>query len=298
VKLLEQSMIVVTGATGQLGSGIVESLIRRMPSKSVGVSVRDPGKAADLAAQGVRVRHGDFAKADSLPAAFEGASQLMLVSSNARASGGDTLAQHRSAIAAARAAGVKRIVYTSHMAASGRSEFAPMHDHAATEELLRESGVAWTSLRNGFYAAAGIMWLGDAPSSGLFEAPADGKVSWTAHSDLAEAAALVLTTPGRFDGPTPPLTASEALSMGELAALASELTLRPLRRAIITDDELRARLSGRGLPRAIVDISLGFYRASRHGEFQTVDPTLEQLLGRKPVSMRTLLQSKLEATSS
>jgi NAD(P)H dehydrogenase (quinone) len=285
-------MIVVTGATGRLGRGIVESLLRRMPAESVGVSVRDPGKAADLAAQGVRVRHGDFAKADSLPAAFEGASQLMLVSSNARAVGGDTLAQHRAAIAAARAAGVKRIVYTSHMAASSRSEFAPMHDHAATEELLRESGVAWTSLRNGFYAAAGIMWLGDAATSGVFEAPADGKVSWTAHADLAEAAALVLTSPGRFDGPTPPLTASEALSMSDLAALAAEITLRPVRRAIITDDELRARLRGRGLPEVVADIFLGFYRASRKGELQAVDPTLEQLLGRKPLSMRTLLQSR------
>jgi uncharacterized protein YbjT (DUF2867 family) len=286
-------MIVVTGANGRLGRGVVEGVLQRAGAPNVGVSVRDPAKAADLAARGVRVRRGDFADADSLPAAFEGASQLLLVSSNARAIGGDTLAQHRAAIAAARAAGVKRVVYTSHMAASSRSEFSPMHDHAATEELLRESGLAWTSLRNGFYASAGIMWLGDAPASGVLEVPADGKVSWTAHADLAEAAAIVLTSPGRFDGPTPPLTAPEALSMGDLAALVAELTSQPVRRAVITEDELGAKLSARGLPPETARIFLGFYRASRNGEFQAVDPTLEQLLGRKPLSMRSLLRDKL-----
>lgn len=288
-------MIVVTGANGQLGRGIVESLLRRLAPELVGVSVREPGKAADLAARGVRVRRGDFADEASLPGAFEGATQLLLVSSNARAIGGDTPAQHRAAIAAARAAGVKRIVYTSHMAANSRSEFSPMHDHAATEELLRESGLAWTSLRNGFYASAGIMWLGDALQSGLLETPEDGKVSWTAHADLAEAAAAILASPGRFEGPTPPLTASEALSMGDLAAIAADLSQKPIRRAVITEDELKAKLSARGVPESVAYIFLGFYRASRNGEFQAVDPTLEQLLGRKPLSMRELLQKKLSA---
>lgn len=288
-------MIVVTGANGQLGRGIVESLLRRVAPESVGVSVRDPAKASDLAARGVRVRKGDFADDASLPVAFEGATQLMLVSSNARATGGDTPAQHRAAIAAAQSVGVKRIVYTSHMAASRSSQFSPMHDHAATEELLRDSGLAWTSLRNGFYASAGIMWLGDALTSGLLEVPQDGKVSWTAHADLADAAAIVLASPGRFEGPTPPLTASQALSMGDLTDIASELSGKPVRRTAITEDELRAKLRARGLPDGVASIFLGFYRASRSGEFQTVDPTLEQLLGRKPLGMRELLRQKLSA---
>jgi uncharacterized protein YbjT (DUF2867 family) len=190
---------------------------------------------------------------------------------------------------------VERIVYTSHMAASPTSEFSPMHDHAATEERLRESGMAWTSLRNGFYASAGVMWLGDALTSGQLEVPEDGKVSWTAHADLAEAAAIILTTPGRFEGPTPPLTASEALSMGELATIASELNPKPVRRAVVTEDELSAKLSARGLPQSVASIFLGFYRASRRGEFQAVDPTLEQLLGRKPLDMREVLRKKLTA---
>jgi NAD(P)H dehydrogenase (quinone) len=243
----------------------------------------------------VRVRRGDFADETHLPSAFEGATQLLLVSSNARASGGDAPAQHAAAIAAAKAAGVERVVYTSHMAANARSEFPPMHDHAATEELLRASGLAWTALRNGFYASAGVMWLGDAATSGALEAPESGKVSWTAHADLAEAAAVILTSPGRFEGPTPPLTGAEALSMTDLVALASEVVSRPVRHVAITDDELGTQLRTRGLPDAVARVFLGFYRASRHGEFQTVDPTLTTLLARKPLGMRELLRDKLGA---
>ncbi len=279
-------MIIVTGASGQLGRGIVESLVTRVPAGSVGVSVREPDQAAALAALGVRVRQGNFDDAASLAHAFEGATQVLVVSSNARAYGGDTRAQHRTAIAAARTAGARRIVYTSHMAASASSKFPPMHDHAATEELLRASGLAWTSLRNGFYASSGIQLLGDGPKSGLVEAPADGKVSWTTHADLADAAAIILADEGRFDGPTPSLTGAEALDLSDLAALASAALGRPLRREVIDDEVLKQRMAARGLPPALAEIALGLYRASRDGEFGAVDPTLAQLLGRPPATMR------------
>ncbi len=170
-------MIIVTGATGQLGRAIVQNLVGRIPANQVGASVRDVGKAADLEALGVRVRQGDFAKPESLSGAFEGATQILIVSSNAAAYGGDPLAQHRSAIDAARAAGARRIVYTSHMGASASSAFPPMRDHAATEAVLAHSGMAWTGLRNGFYAASGISLMGDAPNTGLIEAPEDGQIT-------------------------------------------------------------------------------------------------------------------------
>jgi len=286
-------MIVVTGATGQLGRLIVEQLLARLPSSRVGVSVRDPGKAADLGARGVRVRHGDFSNAASLQSAFEGATQVLLVSSNARATGGDTLAQHRTAIAAARAAGAERVVYTSHMGVSDRSAFAPMHDHHATEAMLQESGMSWVALRNGFYAASSLALLGNAVQTGTLEAPADGKVSWTAHADLAEAAALLLTQAGGEDGPTAPLTASCALDLSDIAALLAELTGRPVQRRVVEDEVLAAQLAARGLPARAAATVLGLYRASREGEFAAVDPTLGRLLGRAPTSLRALLEAKL-----
>jgi uncharacterized protein YbjT (DUF2867 family) len=286
-------MIIVTGASGLLGRAIIESLVRRMPAQGVGASVRDPAKVADLAQLGVRVRQGDFSEPESLRASFEGASQVLLVSSNARAFGGDTLAEHRHAIAAARSAGARRVVYTSQMAASVQSEFAPALDHAATEELLRESGLAWTALRNGFYAARGIAMLGDALTTGVLEIPRDGKTAWTGHADLADAAAAVLVQEGRFEGPTPPLTAAAALDLADLCRIASELTARPIRHQVISDEELRARLAAQGRPAHIAEIALGYYRASRNGEFSMVDGTLQQLIGRAPTTMQALMTRAL-----
>ena len=285
-------MIIVTGATGQLGNKIVESLVRRVPADRVGVSVRDVGKAAALEALGVRVRRGDFADPATLTSAFEGATQVLVVSSNARAYGGDATAQHRAAIEAARVVGARRVVYTSHMGAKPGSKFSPMNDHVVTEEMLSSSGMKWTSLRNGFYASSGIAFMGDAVKTGLLEAPADGKVSWTAHADLAEAAAAVLADEGRFEGPTPPLTAAEALDLADLAAIASEAGGKPIRREVIPDDELMKRMLARGLPRRVGEISLGFYRASRDGEFAAVDPTLERLIGRPTTRFSAVLAAR------
>ena len=286
-------MIVVTGATGQLGRAIVDKLIERIPATQVGASVRDPEKSTDLTVRGVRVRRGDFSDAASLSHAFEGATQVLIVSSNARAQGGDPLAQHRAAIDAARAVGARRVVYTSHMAASATSAFPPMRDHFATEQMLQQSGLAWTALRNGFYAASGIAMMGDALKTGVLEAPVDGRVSWTAHDDLAYVAAIILADEGKYDGPTPPLTGSEALDFGQLAAIASELLGTPVLTRALADDDLRKKMSARSVPDAVVSIALGMYAASRAGEFATVDPTLERLIGRSPIRMRALLASAI-----
>ncbi len=282
-------MILITGATGQLGRLIVKKLIERLPAARVGVSVRDPAKASDLAALGVRVREGDFAQPESLRHAFEGAHQVLIVSSNARALGGDALTQHLNAIEAAKAVGARRIVYTSHMAASATSAFPPMHDHAATEEMLRLSGLDWTALRHGFYASSGIQMLAEALKTGTLETAADGKFSWAAHDDLAEADAIILADEGRYNGPTPPLTGPEALDFGDLAATASDVLHNPVQRVIITDEAMRAKVAARGMPAHVADMVLGLYAAARNGEFAQVDPELEQLIGRRPMTMRDIM---------
>lgn len=278
-------MIVLTGVTGKLGTLIAEHLLGRVPPDRVAASTRDVSKARPIAARGVRVRHGDYADPASLGGAFEGASQLLLVSSNAAASGGDPLAQHRAAIDAAKAAGVRRIIYTSHMGAGRSSAFPPMRTHAATEAMLAESGLAWTALRNGFYADTVPALIGDAVAGGVITAPADGKVAWTAHADLAAAAAAVLVDEGRFDGPTPPLTAGQALDLDDVAALLSGRAGRRIERRVIGDDDHAAGLRARGLPEGAIAMSLALFRAARAGEFARTDPTLAALIGGSPLDL-------------
>jgi NAD(P)H dehydrogenase (quinone) len=278
-------MIIVTGATGKLGSLVVDQLLARIPTAQVGVSVRDPARASGLAGRGVRVRAGDYDDPASLARSFDGASQVLIVS--ASTTGEPALRQHRAAIDAARAVGA-RILYTSHMGAAPGSAFAPMPDHAATEQMLEASGARFVSLRNGFYAASALQLLGHAVETGEVVAPEDGPVSWTTHDDLAEAAALAVLDE-RLAGVTPPLTASRAHDLAELAAIGSELTGRPIRRVVVGDDAYHDRLLSFGVPAHHAEMLVGLFRASRRGEFAAVDPTLERRLGRPPRSMRDVL---------
>ncbi|WP_033260567.1 NAD(P)H-binding protein [Amycolatopsis vancoresmycina] len=282
-------MIVITGATGQLGSRIVDRLLERVPAAEIGVSVRDPARAAGLSGRGVRVRRGDFADPGSLAEAFEGAAQVLLVSTNE--AGDAAVAHHAAAIEAARQAGVKRVLYTSHQGAGADSRFAPMVDHAATEGRL--AGAPFTALRNGFYASTVPLLLGDALRTGELVAPADGPVSWTAHDDLAEAAAIILADEGRFDGPTPPLTAPVALDLEDVATLLGELAGWPIRRVVADDEDWVAGLTGHGVPAARAELLLGMFRAARRGEFATTGAGLEELLGRPATPLRAVLAAAL-----
>jgi uncharacterized protein YbjT (DUF2867 family) len=250
------------------------------------VAVRDVAKARRFAERGVAVRHGDYADASSLPDAFAGADQLLLVSSNDPA--GDTVALHRTAIDAAVAAGVGRILYTSHQGAGADSPFAPARVHAATEELLAGSGVAWTSLRNGFYAHS-LHWLaGPWRETGVVRVPADGPVSWTAREDAAEAAAVVLASNGAYDGPIT-LTAPAAPTFADVAAIASDLTGDTVGYEVVDPDAWLATQIAQGMPEFRARFTLGFYEAAEQGRFAGVDPLLGTLLGRASRSVRDLL---------
>lgn len=280
-------MIVITGATGALNGATADQLLDRMPAADLAVAVRDPAKAQRFADRGVAVRHGDYADPASLPGAFAGADQLLLVSTNDP--GADAVSLHRTAIDAAVTAGVGRILYTSHQGAAVDTPFAPGRDHAATEQLLAESGVPWTSLRNGFYSHS-LLWLtGDWRDTGVIDVPADGPVSWTARADAAEAAAVILASEGGYDGPVT-LTAGTAVSFEEVAEAASELTGRTVTRVLTDPDQwVEARVAG-GQPEFVARFTLGMYQAAEQGFFAGVDPLLATLLGRAPRTVREALE--------
>ena len=149
-------MIVITGATGALNGATVEHLLKRIPADQIGVSVRDVAKAQHFADRGVRVRRGSYDDPAALLDSFEGADQVLLVSSNDP--GADGVGLLRVGIETAVAAGAGRILYTSHQHTGLDSPFFPARHHAATEAFLADSGVAWTALRNGFYAHS-LDWL-------------------------------------------------------------------------------------------------------------------------------------------
>lgn len=284
-------MIIVTGATGHLGSTIVERLLERVPAAGIGISVRDVDKAQALADRGVRVRAGDFTDPSSLDRAFEGADQVLVVSAAIR--GGGAFEANSAAIDAATRAGAGRILYTSHQAASPDSLFPPQKVHAATEQHLAATGVPFVALRNGFYANGIAIHLEAALSTGEMVLPEDGPVSWTAHADLAEAAALALAEPGTFDGISAPLTASVALNLEQVAEIISGITGRTITRVTVSDDEWRASAIERGLPPMVADFSLGMFQAARRGEFNVVDPTLAGVIAHPTTPVETVLRELL-----
>ncbi|WP_067900380.1 SDR family oxidoreductase [Nocardia vaccinii] len=286
-------MIIVTGATGELGRRIVERLLTRVPAERIGVTARDPRRAQAFADRGIRVRPADFADPESLPYAFEGAARVLVVSVDEL--GEEAVRRHRTAIEGAVAAGARRVLYTSHAGANPHSHFEPCRDHAATEEILRTCGVPYTALRNGFYLTSAMRFLDRVAESGRIAVPADGPVAWTAHDDLAEAAAAILTDDTPVDGPTPPLTASRALTFEDLATHTASLLGRSVERIIVPDNEFRDQLIDFGVPADISDMLLGMFIAARAREFATVDPTLENLIGHDPLDIDAMLREQLPA---
>ena len=280
-------MLIVTGATGHLGRDVVRFLSTRRPAGQIVGSVRDPGQAADLADLGVEVRHGDFAKPETLEAAFAGAAEVLIVSADKL--GDEARALHRAAIEGARAAGARRILYTSHMGARPGSPFAPAAQHRDTERDLEASGVPFTSLRHGFYAESCLHMIGDGLKRGELRVPADGPVSWTARADLAEADAAILAGDEGWDGVTPPLTATEAVTMAEIAAMASDVLGHEVRHTVLSDEAWVEERVTAGMPALYAEMLVGTFRAARNGDFAAADPTLARLLGRDPVPMRDVL---------
>lgn len=277
------ALIVVTGATGALNGATVDHMLDRVPARQLAVVARDPRKAQRFADRGVQVRHGDYARPESLPAAFAGADQLLLVSSSDPTA--DAVALHRAAIDAAVAAGVGRILYTSHQGAHPDSPFGPGRDHALTEQLLAGTGVQWTSLRNGFYLHSLGWLLGPWRETGVIAVPGDGPVSWTARADAAEAAAVILDSDGAFDGPVT-LTASTAPTFGDIATIASDVTGRPVRLEVLEPDAWLAAQVAAGQPEFVARFTLGMYLAAQGGFFAGTDPLLGKLVGREPRTVR------------
>ncbi|GAA4265322.1 NAD(P)H-binding protein [Frondihabitans peucedani] len=285
-------MIVVTGAGGRLGGAVLTELLERIEPSDLGVSTTRPEEFGELAERGVRVRRGSFDDPASLRESFAGADRLLVVS--APRQGSEAVDAHRTAIDAARDAGVGRLFYTSHVGADSLSAFPPTVTHAATEVLLAESGVPFTSLRNGFYADTPLRLLQGAAETGELRVPVDAPVSWTQHRDLAPGIASLLVDESVTD-PAINLTAEAAFDLDTLADIASEALGRRISVTHLGDDEYRAELTAAGTPALGVTMMLGIFRASRQRHLGIVDPALARLIGRPTTSLVDTIRETLAA---
>ncbi|MDZ8434239.1 SDR family oxidoreductase [Escherichia coli] len=183
-------MIAITGATGQLGHYVIESLMKTVPASQIVAIVRNPAKAQALAAQGITVRQADYGDEAALTSALQGVEKLLLISSSEV---GQRAPQHRNVINAAKAAGVKFIAYTSLLHAD-TSPLGLADEHIETEKMLADSGIVYTLLRNGWYTEN---YLASAPAAlehGVFiGAAGDGKIASATRADYAAAAARVIS---------------------------------------------------------------------------------------------------------
>jgi NAD(P)H dehydrogenase (quinone) len=283
-----QDRIVITGATGGLGSEIARQLLHIAPASLFGVSVRDPTRAERLQERGVRVRHGDFDDPATLDDAFEGAKSLLIIST--RGDNERRVVQHRNAIKAAKRAGVQHLYYTSIVQREG-SRFLPAEGHLQTEADLATSGLAYTIFRNGQYIENLPLFLGSSIDTGELALPPDGPVAWVARSDLAEGIARVMLTGGRNQASL--LTGPEAIDFDDIAAIAGSIVGRPIRRRVVDGGEYAKILVSNGSPEGLAAVLVSGFESRASGELALVDPALREIVGRSLLTVDDVLPELL-----
>jgi len=280
--------LVITGASGHLGRRTAELLLDRLddPARLVLVT-RRPDAVADLADRGAHVRAGDFDDPASLETAFAGAERVLIISTDRV---GERLAGHRNAIAAAKAAGATHISYTSIPNPGPANPAGVVADHAATEEALRDSGVAWTALRNALYAEYRIPEAQAAIADGVLRHnQGTGRTAYVSREDCAAAAAVVLAGGAAHDGKAYDITGPELLGAEDLSALYAEIGGTPVQAIELSDDELAAGIAAAGLPEPIAELLASFGTAIRGGHLAQRSDDVQLLTGRPPRTVRETL---------
>lgn len=281
-------MYALTGANGHLGRLVLQNLLEKVPASTILATTRDPEKLADFAAKGVVVRPADLNDPASLPAAFAGATSLLIISTDII---GKRTPQHLAAIEGAVKAGVKRLVYTSAPGADPNSPNQLLKEHGQTEEAMQDSGLSYTSLRNNIYnnELAGTLGLlaGDGK---IYTLSGEGKPVWISREDCARIAAAALVDEN-FPTGVVEVTGPEALGIPDLAARLSQLQGREIASQVLDDEEMIAHLQAKGLnPQAAAGF-LGILKWFARGDFSQVSDSVEKYTGVKPVPVDGVLSA-------
>lgn len=288
--------ILITGASGHLGSLVIKHLLEteKVAASDIIAASRNPEKLAGLAEKGVELRAADFNDPTSLATAFKGVDKLLIISTDAMDGDGTRLKQHKVAVAAAKAAGVGRIHYTSlPRAEESALTFAP--DHLGTEVAIRESGLPFTFFRNNWYAENIFYGLPHALASGQwFSAAGDGRIPYLLREDCARAIAAGLAR-HETENKVYTLTGGEAFTASEVAAIASAVTGKPVAVIPVTDEQLTEGLKAAGFPAPVAAIFASFDTNQRLGLFEPVTGDFKALTGRDPASFKAFVEASKAA---
>lgn len=283
------SKLLITGASGQFGQLTIRALTQKTDSANIIALVRTDAQAAEFAERGIATRRGDYNDQASLEAAFEGIDRMLFVSGSDLM---NRMPQHKAIVAAAKAADVSYIAYTSLLDAAD-SELALAADHKATEALIADSGIAYTFLRNGWYSENRLMSLEQDLNMGQhFGAAADGKFSFAARADLAEAAAIALL--GGYDGQALELAGDEALTMAAYCANLSDVAGKTVTYVDMPAQAYQQALQGAGLPPELAGFLASTDAQAATGALYDNSQTLSKMLGRPTVTMANVLRKALQ----
>jgi NAD(P)H dehydrogenase (quinone) len=291
-----RARIAITGASGQLGKLVAERVLAHCAPSDVILATRSPDALADFALRGADVRFADFDEPRSLRAAFAGAERLLLISATDLER---RVGQHRAAIAAAEAAGVRRVIYTSGSKPQPPNPAAVAASHHATEQALAASDLAWTVLRNSLYADYQIPEALRAIETGvLVHNRGAGRVAYVAREDCAAAAAATLLQDGH-DGAVYDITGAERFDAEALAALYGVLGGKHVALRPIDDAAFVAGLVGRsedGHLRYGAELLASFGRAIREGYLDVRSDAVAKLTGHDPRALREVLAPQLRGS--
>lgn len=282
-------MILVTGATGHLGTIVVNQLLKKVPASQLAVLVRDENKAAHFKAKGISIRVASYQDSIALAAAMAEIQKVLLISSS---DFNDRFGQHKNVVDAAKKAGAKHILYTS--VCMKNFDTSPLkaflESHIQTENYIKASGLQYTFLQNSLYAEVIPLFAGQqAVNTGIFFAAGDGRVSFAVRQDLGEATANILATEGH-ENKTYQLTGAETSSFADVAGNLSALAGKQISYTSPEPQAFVEALKQLGLPPEIIGMSAAFAAGIQHGDFDLASPHLEQFLGRKPTSLKAFLK--------
>jgi len=281
--------IAVTGASGQLGRLVADQLLATVDPSEVVLLTRDPSKLAAYAERGATVREADFAKPEALAEALAGVDRMLLISTDIV---GARLEGHLAAIDAASRAGVRHVAYTSIPEPTPDNPSGVVPDHAATEDALRASGLAWTMLRNNLYAEMQVDTINQAAASGrLFTNTGDGGAAYVTRADCAAVAAAVLTGDGH-EGQVYDVTGPAAITAKDFAALAERVAGRPIEVLNVDDEAYRDGLVAAGVPAEFAPLLVSFGTSIRLGKLSRVTDVVERVGGRTPTPLADLVRSE------